>query len=100
MLHHALGLALVRLKQTDAALAELERATILDPTNGRFSYVYAVALHSTGQVEAAIGRLEKSLATHPNDRDILTALVSFLQARGDSTAAKKYADRLQALADR
>ena len=30
MLHHALGLALVRLKRTDAALGELERATVLE----------------------------------------------------------------------
>ena len=48
MLHHSLGLALVRQKQTQDALAELEQATILDPANARFSFVYAVALHSTG----------------------------------------------------
>ena len=31
MLHHALGLTLVRLKRADAALGELERATVLEP---------------------------------------------------------------------
>jgi Tfp pilus assembly protein PilF len=97
MLHHALGLALVRLKRADAALAELERATILEPANARFSYVYAVALHSTGKTEAAITRLEKTLLANPNDADILAALASLHQARGDNTAAKKYADRLRTL---
>ena len=99
VLHHALGLALVRMKRTDPALGELERATTLEPGNARFTYVYAVALHSTGKVKAAIARLEKALLAHPNDRDILQALASFHEARGASTAAKKYADRLRALSE-
>jgi Tfp pilus assembly protein PilF len=97
LLRHALGLALVRLKRPDAALGELERATRLDPANTRFSYVYAVALHSTGKVVAAIKQLEKTLATHPNDREVLEALASFHQARGDGAAAKLYGDRLRAM---
>jgi Tfp pilus assembly protein PilF len=96
-LYHALGLTLVRMKRADAALAELERATILEPNNARFAYVYAVALHSMGRVEAAIARLEKSYLAHPDDRDIVQALASFHEGRGESAAAKKYADRLQAL---
>ena len=98
-LHHALGLALVRMKRIDAALAEFEMATGLEPANARFAYVYAVALHSTGKSQAAIARLKKALADHPNDRDILEALASFHAARGESAEAKKYADQRQTLAD-
>ena len=97
LLHHGLGLALVRLKRTDDALVELARATALEPGNGRFAYVHAVALHSMGKVDAAIARLEKALLPHPMDRDILQALASFHEARGESAAAKKYAERLTAL---
>ena len=97
ILHHGLGLALVRMKRPDAALGELERAAILESANARFTYVYAVALHSMGQVKAAIARLEQAHLVHPNDRDILQALASFHEARGESAAAKKYADRLGAL---
>ena len=100
MLRHALGLALVRLKRSDAALGELERATALEPGNARFGYVYAVALHSTGKSDAAIARLEKTLAAHPNDRDVLQALASFHEARGETAAAKKYAARLQAIEEK
>jgi predicted CXXCH cytochrome family protein len=100
ILHHALGLALVRLKRTEAALAALERATILEPANARFSYVYAVALHSTGRSDAAISRLEKSLAAHPNDRDILEALGSFHSARRENAAANRYAERLRTLPEK
>jgi Tfp pilus assembly protein PilF len=99
ILHHSLGLALVRMKRRDAALAELEQATILDPENARFSYVYAVALHSAGKSDEAIARLKKNLADHPNNRDVLAALVSFYRARGQGAEAKKYADRLKTSTD-
>jgi Flp pilus assembly protein TadD len=89
----------MRMKRIDAALAELELAAKLEPGNARFAYVYAVALHSTGKSEAAIARLKKAFADHPNDRDILEALVSFHQARGESAEAKTYAERLRKLTD-
>jgi Flp pilus assembly protein TadD len=97
VLHHALGLTLVRMKRTDEAIGELERAAALDPGNARFAYVYAVALHSKGKADAAIARLEKALVAHPDDRDILAALASFHQARGEHAAANRYTERLRAL---
>lgn len=99
ILHHALGLVLVRLKRTDEALRELGRAAALEPENSRFAYVYAVALHSAGRADAAIAKLQKALQAHPNDRDILAALASFHQARGENAAANRYAERLRALDD-
>jgi Tfp pilus assembly protein PilF len=97
ILHHALGLALVRMKRSDNALVELERATTLEPGNARLEYVYAVALHSAGKVDAAIARLEKALLSHPNDRSILEALQRFHEARGEGAAAKRYAERRRAM---
>jgi len=47
------------------------------------------------KTDAAIVRLEKALLAHPNDRDILQALASFHEARGDTAAAQKYAERFQ-----
>jgi predicted CXXCH cytochrome family protein len=46
VLHHALGLALVRLQRTGDALGEFKRATVLEPDNARFAYVYDVAKQS------------------------------------------------------
>ncbi|MFO1407896.1 MAG: multiheme c-type cytochrome [Steroidobacteraceae bacterium] len=43
MLHHALGLALVRQHRGQEALAELRKATELDPGNARFAEVYGIA---------------------------------------------------------
>jgi predicted CXXCH cytochrome family protein len=83
-LHHALGLALVRLQRMDEALAELKRAATLDPGDARFAYVYAVALHSTGDAPEAIATLERALADHPDDPDIRQALAAFRAERGDA----------------
>ena len=90
------GWHLVRMKRIDAALGELERATVLEPGNARFAYVYAVALHSTGKADAAIAKLKVALAAHPNNLEILEALATFHSARGESAAAKKSAQRRQA----
>ena len=98
-LHHALGLTLVRLQRLDEALDELQRAAELEPGDARFAYVYAVALHSTGEAKAAIARLETALAAHPDDRDILQALVSFHGEQGEAVEARKYAARLQELSE-
>ena len=83
-LHYALGLALTRMKRSEDALAEFQRAAALEPANARLAYVYGVALYSAGHTAAAVAALEKSLATHPFDSDIRTALASF---KGPTSAA-------------
>jgi predicted CXXCH cytochrome family protein len=93
-LHHALGLALVRLKRNDEALAELNKASELDPERARYAYVYAVALHSAGRVQDALTVLKSNFARHPNDRDTLLALISFSRDSGDAKSALDYAQRL------
>jgi tetratricopeptide (TPR) repeat protein len=93
-LHYALGLTLTRLKQPEAALMELRRATELEPDRARYAYVYAVALHSAGRVSDAMNVLKHSLDQHPDDRDTLQALTSFSRAVGDLSTALDYAERL------
>ena len=93
-LHYALGLTLVRLKQTDEALGELRKATELDAGQARYAYVYAVALHSTGHASDSIAALKENLARHPADRDTLSALISFNRDSGDITSALEFAERL------
>ena len=96
VLHFALGLALTRLNRGDTALREFARAAGLEPGNARFAYVHAIALHSAGKVDAAIARLRSALTAHPDDGDILAALVKFYEARGESAQAQRYANQLRA----
>jgi predicted CXXCH cytochrome family protein len=97
-LHHAQGLALIRLKQPDAALMELRRAAELEPDRARYAYVYAVALNSIGRRVEAMSTLREGLTRHPEDRDILQALTTFNRDAGDVAAALDYAERLARLA--
>jgi Tfp pilus assembly protein PilF len=93
-LHHALGLALVRLKRSDAALAELRRAADLEPNNTRYAYVYGVALHSSGHGPEAIAYLREIQSRYPESRDILLAIINFSREAGDTTTALQYAAQL------
>jgi predicted CXXCH cytochrome family protein len=95
--HHALGLVLTRLKKPDAALSEFRQAAELDPDSARYAYVYAVALNTGGQTEKAMAVLKEALQRHPADRDILSALIAFSRAAGDSSSALLYAERLAAI---
>ncbi|MCP4382964.1 MAG: tetratricopeptide repeat protein [Hyphomicrobiales bacterium] len=93
-LHHALGLTLVRMDRSSEALAELQLAMELDETNDRYAYVYAVALHSTGDPAGAIDLLAKYVIEHPGNREILLALVAFNRDAGDIASALQYAEQL------
>jgi Flp pilus assembly protein TadD len=93
-LHHALGLTLVRMKQSAAALTELQRAAGLDPNQARFAYVYAVALHSSGRGKEALAVLKDAVTRHPNSREFLSAMVSFSRSDGDIATALENAEHL------
>jgi predicted CXXCH cytochrome family protein len=92
-LRHALGLSLVRLKRLDEALVELRRAADLDSHNARYAYIYGVALHSAGRQQEAIAYLRDGLAGHPENRDIIMAIVSFSREAGDTATALEYAEK-------
>jgi len=95
-LHHARGLAQVRAQQAPAALLSLRQAATLDPGSVRYTYVYAVALHSTGRPTEAIQVLEQALRRWPTDRDLLFALASFQRDAGDLAAARRTVQALLA----
>jgi Tfp pilus assembly protein PilF len=88
-----LGLALVRLKRRDDAMQSLQRATQLAPDDARFAYVYAVALNSARRNVQAIAELDRALARHPDNRDLLMASIAFRRDVGDQAGAARYAQR-------
>ncbi len=95
--HHALGLSLVRQQRTDEGVEELRLAATLTPENVRYVYVYAVALNSTGKPEQAVMVLQGAHNQHPNNREILSALVAFHRDMGNQAAAQSYAEKLHAI---
>jgi predicted Zn-dependent protease len=90
-MRHAYGLLLVRRNRLDEALVQLGRAVELEPANTRFSYVYAIALHSSGDPAAALTELAEANASNPGDVGVLTALIDFHRQAGDLRSARRYA---------
>lgn len=65
-LHHALGLALVRLGRRDEAVTALDRAATLAPGEPRYAYVLGVALRDTGNPERGDRILRAAAARFPS----------------------------------
>ena len=91
---YSLGLLLVRQHAYTEALDQLRQASALAQDNARYAYVYAIALNSTGAPAEAVALLERTHQQHPTDRDVLVALVSIAQDRGDLATALRYAREL------
>jgi tetratricopeptide (TPR) repeat protein len=96
-LQHALGLSLVRQKRMREAIEWLGKAARDAREGARLSYVYAVALHETGQRKQAITVLRQALTHHPYDRQLLMGLVSYELAGREWTSAMKHAELLAEL---
>ena len=94
---HALGLSLIRQKRLPDALGKLREAAGLKPNEPRFAYVYAIALHDTGQPERAMDVLKGALARQPYDRNSLSALASYEVEAKDFSAALSHVETLAKL---
>ena len=98
-LHHALGLALIRLKKPDEAL---DRACAAPPSSNPTRRDMPMSTPSRcirpAASDEAMAVLKDSLARHPDDRDTLLALVTFSRDAGDIGAALEYAERLVRIA--
>ncbi|MFT7465216.1 MAG: Flp pilus assembly protein TadD [Pseudohongiellaceae bacterium] len=97
LLHHARGLALIRLGRHGESLSALQAAAQGDPQDSRFAYVWAVALASAGQLEKAVEVLAQASAVHPTNRELLFALATYRMQSGALGDATGTARRLLAL---
>lgn len=95
-LHHALGLTLVRLHRAPDAVQELALAARLEPANPDFAYVYAIALHSSGETKEALHEIDRALRRTPESPDLLAAGATIARDSGDRVRALRYAERLAA----
>ena len=94
VLHHSLGLMLVRGNQRDAALSELAIAARLQPNESRFVYVYAIALNSLDRPGEAVALLFDATERFPSDFDIHWALATMLRDQGRLEEAREVVTNL------
>ncbi len=95
-LHHAHGLALVRLGRSDEGLAALRRAFELAPDQPRFAYVLGVAMFEQ-QPGEAIALLRQAHEAFPGRHDLLLALATMSRDVGEFAAARGFAEKLAAI---
>jgi Flp pilus assembly protein TadD len=69
----------------------------LAPDNARYTYVYAVALHSAGKRREALSVLRDADRRRLYDLNMLSALISMQREAGDSKGALVYARKTAAI---
>jgi len=86
----------VRQGRSDDALPLLQRASRLAPESPRYAYVYAVALHSSGQSKLALEVLDAALDRRPNDQQLLGTAFGIARDTGLSEKMADYRKQLEA----
>ena len=96
ILYHTLGLWFVRAKMHQEAEEALKKATELEKNNGRFAYVYAVAV-AERDPKKAIKILEKAHKVHQGDISIVSALAYYYKMIGESEKSTVFEKKAQSL---
>lgn len=97
---HSYGLYLIRHQRYTQALPHLKLATEALDAQPRFAYVYAVALDHNQKTGAAIAALQKANQRWPNQFDLLSTLVMYLDKTGKTDAIYEPLTALARLAPR
>ena len=95
---YALALLKIKQKKYGDVINLLAKAATLRPENLAYSYVYAVALNSSGHTDQAIAILQQAHQRRPADRQILIGLIAFERDKANLSSAITYARQLVELA--
>ena len=95
---HSLGLLKIRHQQYAEGISLLAKAAVLRPSNVLYTYVYAVALNSSGHPDEAIAVLQQAHQRRPADRQVLIGLIAFERDKANLPSALTYAQQLVELA--
>jgi predicted CXXCH cytochrome family protein len=90
----ALGLSLVRQRRLGEAVTVLRTAAELAPDVSRHAYVYAIALHDSGDVPGSIAALRAAQARNQASPELLMALAQYSAETGDRAGALEWARKL------
>ncbi|MDO8862754.1 HEAT repeat domain-containing protein [Haliea sp. E1-2-M8] len=91
---HAMGLLETRTGNREQGLALLQRAAELEQQGVRHRYVYAIALHDSGEPRAALSQLQAVQRATPGDPGVLLALVNYSEELGEMERALHWAREL------
>ncbi len=93
-IYYEMGLLQVRLKILSQAIVSLAKAARLAPENPYYSYVYGIALNSYQHTDEALVFLHQAYQRHPDNKEILQALIAINQDNHNNSDALSYAETL------
>jgi len=96
--NHAYGLFLVRENKQSEALEYFSTAIKQEDTAPRHIYVYAVALDSLGQTDAAIKAIDAASKNWPNNLELSFLQVSYMDKSGQTDGIQRYLTLLHSVA--
>ncbi|MFT5505909.1 MAG: putative CXXCH cytochrome family protein [Gammaproteobacteria bacterium] len=96
--NHAYGLFLVRSGKQTEALGYFKAAIDQEDSIPRHVYVYAVALDSLGQTEAAMQVIAQQSKRWPNNIDLVFLQISYMEKTGMTKGIHKYLSILATVA--
>jgi tetratricopeptide (TPR) repeat protein len=96
--NYAYGLLMVRESKQSEALEYFATAIKQEDTTPRHIYVYAVALDSLGQTEAAIKAIDAASKSWPNNLDLSFLQVSYMDKSGQTAGIQRYLRLLHSVA--
>ena len=88
---------LIRSGETAKAMPHLRNAARLEPANGQFTFVLAVALHDSGRVDEACQQLENLLKRQPYHRNARLSLIQYYLENGQEPKAQVVMQRWKKL---
>ncbi|MGY2361021.1 tetratricopeptide repeat protein [Pseudomonas azotoformans] len=97
LLQHTQGLMLIRAGDTAKAMSHLRNAARLEPANGQFTFVLAVALHDSARVDEACQQLENLLKRQPYHRNARLSLIQYYLENGQEPKAQVVMQRWKKL---
>lgn len=97
LLQHTQGLMLIRAGDSATAMTYLRSAVGLDPANGQYAFVLAVALHDSGKVAQACEQLEDLLKRQPYNRNARLSLIQYALENGQEPKAQAVMQSWRAL---
>ena len=93
----AYGLWMVRQERRAEALRLFARAANAPMATGRHAYVHAVALHSAGRLDEALGALDRGIDARPGDRQLIQTALGIAEELGDSARVESYRRQMESL---
>ena len=99
-LHYAMGMYLIRKKNTLDAVASFKKAKLLEENNVQYAYLYFLSLDHAGQTQQALQAIKSSLLKYSNNPQLIDLGLSFSKKLMDRPSYQYFWDKKRKINNR